>query len=357
MTLFAEKHYPDHIPPEELDRYLERGWYRMGQTIFTTHFLCFQERLYSAIWVRLHLPTHQFRKSQRKIIRRNGERFRIVYQDQSEITPEKETLFRRYRKAFKGYLGNSLQESLYDSEEHNIYHTHEVQIYDGDQLVGLSFFDLGHESAASITGIYDPDYRDFSLGYYSMLLEMAYCQEHGLTYYYPGYVVPDFERFDYKLRIGTVEYLTLDQQSWLPYEELATEDIPINLMHQSLLDLSKKLDRREVPHKLYRYPLFEAGLFGFWDAPYLEYPWLLQLLDTGSHYLYFAVFNVRNHHYELLRCTPFDDLNFYFSESYTRTFNPEEFFMRLSVVDGLLYSVEQADEFAQHLQTYRHRMI
>jgi arginine-tRNA-protein transferase len=357
MTLFAEKHYPDYIPPEELDRYLERGWYRMGQTIFTTHFLCFQERLYSAIWVRLHLPSHQLRKSQRKMMRRNGARFRIVYQEESVITPAKEALFHRYRKTFKGYLGNSLQESLYDSEEQNIYDTREVQIYDGDQLVGLSFFDLGRESAASITGIYDPNYRDYSLGYYSMLLEMAYCQQQGLKYYYPGYVVPGFDRFDYKLRIGPVEYYALDQQRWLPYEHLNAEDIPIQLMHQRLLDLSEQLQFMKVEHSIYRYPLFEAGLFGFWDAPYLEYPWLLQVQDTGSHYLYFAVYNVRNHHYELLRCTPFDDLNFYFSESYTRTFNPKEFFMRLSVVDGLLYSVESADNFALHLQAYQHRLI
>ncbi|RMF03644.1 MAG: arginine-tRNA-protein transferase [Bacteroidetes bacterium] len=357
MTPFAEKHYPDYLPPEELDRYLERGWYRMGQTIFTTHFLCFKQQLYSAIWVRLHLPSHSFRKSQRKLMRRNGTRFRIVFQDESTITAEKEALFRRYRKTFKGFLGNSLAESLYDAEENNIYDTREVQIYNANRLIGLSFFDVGKNSAASITGIYDPAYKDFSLGYYTMLLEIKYCQEHGLTYYYPGYVVPGFERFDYKLRIGEVSYYTLDQQNWEPYQQLEPAKIPINLMETRLLELSQQMTQFNVPHQLYRYPLFEASLFGFWDAPYLEYPWLIQLPDTGPNYLYFAVYNVRNHHYELLRCTPFDDLNFYFNESYTRSFNPEEFFMRLSVVDNLLYSVESAKDFARYLRDKQDRLI
>ena len=63
MSAFAEKHYPELLLPEELDAYLARGWYRMGQSIFTTHFLCFGEQFYSAVWVRLQLNDHSFSKS------------------------------------------------------------------------------------------------------------------------------------------------------------------------------------------------------------------------------------------------------------------------------------------------------
>ena len=44
--MFTEKHVPDSITGEELDDYLDRGWYRMGQSIFTCHFLFFNDSLY-----------------------------------------------------------------------------------------------------------------------------------------------------------------------------------------------------------------------------------------------------------------------------------------------------------------------
>lgn len=356
MNFFAEKHYPDYLAPEELDTYLARGWYRMGQTIFTTHFLCFNEQLYSAIWIRLNLANHKYRKGQRRLLRRNSERFTIQYTP-FRITPAKEQLFLRYKKSFKGYLGRSLRESLLDNEEDTIYNTYEVQIFDEDRLVGLSFFDLGKDSAASITGIYDPDYSEYSLGYYSMLLEMEYCQAQGLSYYYPGYVVPGYERFDYKLRIGEVEYLALHDFKWHSYQQLTAIDTPIANMEQKLRLLGTQLEELGIPYRLYQYPLFEASLFGFWDAPYLEYPWLLQVREGNPKFTYFVVYNIRTSKYELLRCTAFDDLNFYFNEAYTRLFDPSKFMMELSVVDGLLASMHAVDDFALHLQMYQHRFI
>ena len=147
--MFAEKHYPEVMIPEELDAYLAKGWYRMGQTIFTTHFLCFGRSFYSAIWIRLPLQGYQFRKSLRKAFRRNQQRFRHRVGPAS-ITPEKEQLYRRYKASFPGILAPSLKDSLLDGEDYNIYNTYEVAVYEGSKLVALSFFDLGKNSAASI---------------------------------------------------------------------------------------------------------------------------------------------------------------------------------------------------------------
>ncbi|MFK7932945.1 MAG: arginyl-tRNA--protein arginylyltransferase, partial [Saprospiraceae bacterium] len=75
IKMTTEREYPVFIVPEELDDYLSHGWYRMGQAIFTCHFLWFGEKLYSAIWLRLPLLTFQFSKGQRKLLRRNAQRF------------------------------------------------------------------------------------------------------------------------------------------------------------------------------------------------------------------------------------------------------------------------------------------
>ncbi len=351
MASFADKHYPENLSPEELDDYLARGWYRMGQTIFTTHFLCFNDTFYSAIWIRLQLADFQFRKGQRKLMRRNAEQFQIDIRP-ATITREKERLFQRYKSNFKGTLAPSLRNSLLDGEDYNIYTTFEINIIDRNtqQLVGLSFFDLGERSAASISGIYDPAYQSYSLGYYSMLLEIEFCRQQGLDLYYPGYVVPGYQRFDYKLRIGNTEYLDLTADAWLPYSNLPPEEIPIERMRNQLQDLAVRLRTQNMNANQLYYPLFEAPLFGFWNAPYLDYPVFLQLeTNPREQYLYLVVYNVRQSAYQLLRCSPFDDLQFYFNESYTNSFDRAVFFMELVVVDHILEQQAHPGEMLEAL--------
>ena len=53
--MFAQIEYPKNLLPEELDKYLASGWFRMRQTIFTTNFLHFNQQFYSAIWLRVAL--------------------------------------------------------------------------------------------------------------------------------------------------------------------------------------------------------------------------------------------------------------------------------------------------------------
>ncbi len=335
--MFAEKHYPEIMLPEELDAYLAKGWYRMGQAIFTTHFLCFGEEFYSAIWIRLNLEEYTFRKSLRKISRKAKKQFTTHFQ-KARIDAKREALYQKYRYHFKGVLAPNLTDSLLDGESHNIFNTYELSVYDGDKLIALSYFDLGKESAASIIGIYDPDYNSFSLGIFSMLMEIEYCQANGLKYYYPGYVVPGYKRFDYKLRIGGVSYYDLASRKWLPYRELKKEDIPIQSMRLKLEQLQQILKAGNIfSQKLY-YPLFEANLFGFWPTYFFDFPvFLLCHLGPKSNYYTVVSYDIREENYQLLGCIPFEDIQFYFNESYTNSFDRSRFFLELIVVDRLFH--------------------
>ncbi|HMO38667.1 MAG TPA: arginine-tRNA-protein transferase [Saprospiraceae bacterium] len=330
--MFAEKHYPDALVPEQLDAYLEQGWYRMGQSIFTTHFLCFGEQFYSAVWIRLALQDHAFSKSMRKLLRRNGAQFRTEFR-RSKINSEQERLYQRYRSNFPGVLAPTLRESLHDGEDLNLYHTWSVQVYDGARLIATSFFDIGHNSAASIMGIYDPDYSRHSLGFYTMLCEVAFCQQNKLSFFYPGYVVPGYPRFDYKARIGQVDYFHLPTRSWIPFASLAPDEIPINKMEQKLQVLQAVMKKQGIPTQLLYYPLFEANLFAFWQTDYFDFPVFLLCYPKDKSDAYtVVVFDVRDHAYHLLECVPLDDLMFYVNDSYTSLFDRRRFFLDLIVV-------------------------
>lgn len=353
MNLYANKDYPEQMQPELLDSYLARGWYRMGQTIFTTHFLSFNNRLHSAIWIRSQLNGFRFSKNQRKLMRKNAERFETHFQP-SVITPEKERLFQRYREDFPGVLAPSLRDSLLDSEDYNIYNTYEVQLIEREtgRLVGLSFFDLGEESAASILGIYDPDYKSQSLGFYTMMCEVQFSLERGLKFFYPGYVVPGYPRFDYKQRLRNSEYYDVAQDHWEPLEELDESKIPLVRIRRRLLDLISEMKRMELPGRFLYYPYFEAPLYGFIRSSYLDHPVIILIDAPLSQFQYLIVYHLRREMYQLIRCNNTLDQQLYFQDSYVNSFDPEIYLTRLVIVRDVVLERADARDMARALEQF-----
>lgn len=338
--MLTNKRYPEILYADELDAYLERGWYRMGQSIFTTHFLYFDHSVYSAIWVRLNVDEHRFRKSARKIMNRNGKQFDVVFR-QGFISSEKENLFQKYKNNFSGRLSNNLKEYLLDGEDYNIYNTLEAAIYDNNQLIGFSFFDIGKQSVASIMGVYDPDYSKASLGFYTMLVEIEFCKKNNIQFYYPGYIVPGYDRFDYKLRIGDVEYFDLSAQKWISYEAFDENKTPTAQIFQKLELIQDKLLEDGYDCQLLTYPFFEAGLSSFWQAPFLDYPIILILKSTP--YYVIVSYDVVDECYYLLQCSPFNHKEFYFSSSFLKSLNPLTHLPDVLIVEKYLASGKRTD--------------
>lgn len=348
--MFASKNYPEGLSPETLDAYLANGWYRMGQSIFTTHFLCFGTEFFSAVWIRLPLENYRFSKSLSKILRKNLAQFRHEFRP-ARLDAEKENLYRLYRNHFSGMLAPSLLDALMDGEEQSIYNTMEFAVYDGSELIAVSFFDLGEESVSSIMGIYHPEYGKYSLGLYTMLMEIVYAQKNNYRFFYPGYVVPGFRRFDYKLRIGEVEYLDLRGNEWLPFINLPEEEIPMEKMKIRLERLSIELKARGIPHLVYYYPLFEANLFGFWKVPFFDYPILLYLKVIESESIhYLVVFDPRTSQYQLLLCSNFDEVQFFFQDAFLSDMPKDQFFLDLILIDEVLETATDCTSFAEFIQ-------
>lgn len=345
--MITEREYPKKILPEELDLYLAKGWYRMGQSIFTCHFLWFGERLYSAIWLRLGLENFSFNKKQRKILNRNKKQFNYIYRP-ARLTRDKEILYQKYKASFDGRLAQSLKESLQDGADFNIYNTYEICVFNQEKdLVAFSFFDVGKKSIASIQGIYDHDYAAYSLGYYTMLLEMQYGLEQQMSHYYPGYVVPGYRRFDYKKRIGEVDYYDIKLKKWRTYDKQNPPHSPLKQIELKIEYLQKKLDTY-ITTKKCMYPLFEANLFGFWQAPYLEHPVFLWCMPRRINMSYITVvYDLLKEHYVLLRCSQFDDLPFLLKKYPDASAYLPDNFTELLVVEDVLAVSKSADEMVE----------
>ena len=224
MSAFSAAH--PTIPGEALDHYLGLGYYRMQQELFTCQFVPFGEELYTAHWLRLVLGRVHWGPAQRRLLRRNAGLAATVRPFRPfRPTAEYENLYARYRAAVTFDAADTLSDVLLGEADYNIFTTNIIELRDGGQLVGAGVFDQGQQTTAGIVNFYDPAYQRRSLGKYLLLLTAEYARQAGLAYYYPGYVIQGYPKFDYKLFAcpAATEVFDCVRERWQPFswEEVA----------------------------------------------------------------------------------------------------------------------------------------
>jgi len=268
----------------------------MGLSIFTTHFLIFDDQLFNSVWLRLPLNGYRPSKSLRKIKRKVENKFTVKI-SKAIFNTEKEILFEKYKLNFKGDLYSSLRMYMLDNEYYNIYNTMECCVYDEDKLVAFSYFDIGNKTMASILAAYDHDYADYSLGLYTMIEELNYAVDIGLAYYYPGYFVPHYKRFDYKCRIGDTEYYDYFQKSWHPTSTFDdTKDLAVQLKKR-IYNIYSTVSEAGLNAFIICYRNWELGDFNPSEGTIYNQP-LFLLCEYND--LYFIVeYDLMKKHYRL----------------------------------------------------------
>ena len=307
--MFAQIAYPEALAPEELDKFLANGWFRMRQTIFTTNFLHFNQQFYSAIWLRVAMAEYKEDKKF-KLLQKLNKAFSIEIKksEAEKFSMAHELLFQQYRQSISFEVSSSLQELLLGNENHSIFNTHEINIYDCEILIAVGYFDLGEKTAAGITCIYHPAYKKHSLGKYLMYLKIDFCRQQQLQYFYPGYVVPGYPPFEYKLTVGkaTLQYLQMATQQWLPIEPLAPLKNPLQEMIAKLTDLQMLLKAIDIPTTLQYYRFFEANLnLHYLDNQLFDFPVFLHCFPKAhTNNLTIIAFDVCDSNYNLLQARP-----------------------------------------------------
>ncbi len=294
----------ESLSPFELDAYLATGWFRIGQTLMTCRVVLFDGALRTALWTRLPLAGHRFRKSARKQLNRLRRDFSIRVRPGPVIDQDHESLYQRYREVARGERSPTLDDFLYgDSEPLELFDTYEVQVYHQGKLIAFSWFDLGQNSAQSLMGVYDPDYSKHGLGYATMLLEIEHAIAKGKDWFYPGYVLPGEPAMDYKLRIGDVEFYDADTSEWHPWSEVADHELAEAKLRRALRDAANHLATRGVRVVMRMYPMFEAPAWHDQLVQCLEAP-LVLVCDPRplARRQVLVTYDLDHKQYEMLRC-------------------------------------------------------
>ena len=202
------------IPGEALDFYLGQGYYRMHQDLFTCRFLPIEGELYTVHWLRLRLADVEYGPTQRRLLRLNAP-FSVRLRP-FELTAELEELYARYRRSISFDAPDTVEAFLLAGATHNVFRTEVLEVRDEGRLIAAGIFDRGARTLAGIMNFYDPAYRKNSLGKYLMLLKLEHARRCGHTYYYPGYLVNDYPKFDYKLFpcLAATEVFDCQRSEW-----------------------------------------------------------------------------------------------------------------------------------------------
>ncbi|MFN8436497.1 MAG: arginyl-tRNA--protein arginylyltransferase [Cytophagales bacterium] len=302
--MFADAVYPTYLSKDELDKYLENAWFRMGQTVFTTQFLRFNQIFYAALWLRIPVTDFSLSDSQKKLFKQNS-RFSIKIK-QAEINQEKEDLYAEYREHVSFDPSPSIQHLLFSDGLNNIFDTLEICIYDYNRLIACGFFDLGEKTIAGISCFYDPDYKKYSLGKYLMLQKMLYAHQQGYEYFYPGYFAPGYPLFDYKLNLSKskTQYFDVFSGSWQLTSEQLLYGNHLTKMLTKLRQMVEYLDAQGIVNKLYQYEYYDANLIPHLnDKGLLDYPLFIFCFEQNKDEINpLIIFDIYTDTYKLIWC-------------------------------------------------------
>ncbi|WP_157976109.1 GNAT family N-acetyltransferase [Lewinella sp. IMCC34191] len=272
-------HPRQFLDPDQLDAFLERGWRPTGQSIYTSDYLrTDDDELHGCLQIRLPLKGFTFKKRHRKLLRRNGKRFTAQYAKAGFPDQELLAVNRRYMADHPDKTREDLEYNVINEAGQQVLNTHILRIFEGEQLVAFSYFDMGQRVIYAKAGIYDPRFASASLGLYTMLLEVQHALDLGFTHYYPGYYSPTFSAFDYKLRLGPMEYRDISAAEWRPHstDPVAQPEDPLHLnremlreAREALLAAGVRAEFREYPSFTGRFRPVQQGENVMLDAPQL----------------------------------------------------------------------------------------
>ena len=215
--MFHEEIHLPHVSPKELDGLLAAGCRHFGPTFFRSRLGLLPGGEFARVMpLRAQVEGCWPGRNLRRVLLRN--RDLVVRVRPAGVDAENSALFTRHATRFTDNVPDDLSDFLGARPDLGPTTMHEVQVRTpgGGELLATSFLDLGETSASSVYGIFDPAHAHRSLGWLTILHEVALARELGKAFYYLGYAYDRPSHYDYKKRLPGLEHLDWVTGQWLP---------------------------------------------------------------------------------------------------------------------------------------------
>ena len=187
----------DECSPKEYQGLLEHGWRRFGKLHFTP--IC--EGCNECRSIRICIDEFNFSKSQKRVLKKN-KNTKVIIQ-QPTCTEAHLELYNKYHKKMnekKAWKFKPIEERHYIGSYVDGYSGfgYEFLYYVDDKLVGVALVDILSSAMSAIYCFYDHDYKDLSIGQFSVLTQIKIAKHHHIPYIYLGYWMKDHYSMGYK---------------------------------------------------------------------------------------------------------------------------------------------------------------
>ncbi len=209
------------VSAEMMDQLWASGWRHFGPIFFRYSLSEDEEGLRTITPLRLDLQNHTLSKSQRRVLRRNAD-LRCEFHP-AEMTEAACGMFQRHKGRFQKNVPEGLDNFLSQDPARVPCECRECRVYLGEELIALSYLDVGQGSSSAVYGMFEPAHTARSLGIYTMLREIEHTQSLGFRYYYPGYATREPSAYDYKKQLRGLEELDWETGAWRPLQRSTLE--------------------------------------------------------------------------------------------------------------------------------------
>lgn len=199
------------VAPEVMDRLWAEGWRHFGTYFFRYAQLSGQ----TVLPLRVRLAEHRLRRSQLRVLKKNKD-IRLELQP-AFVNAEVEALFAQHKTRFSHSIPESIYNFISDRPAHIPCRCHSLTLYHQGRLVGISYLDEGAQATSSVYQCFDPAYARRSLGILMIVHSIELSQSWGKAFYYPGYAYLEPSEYDYKKRLGALEYFDW-KGNWRKFE-------------------------------------------------------------------------------------------------------------------------------------------
>ncbi len=212
--MINEYAYFDKVSPTSMDYLWAQGWRHFGGYFFRYSSTSQGLKNFNILPLRIYLETFTPSQSQKRVLKKNRDinvRFKPAF-----VNTEVEVLFEKHKERFQENIPDSIYTFVSLQPAEMPCKCESLCLYLKNNLVGISFLDIGKTSTSSVYQCFDLLEGKRSLGILMILLSIEYSQKLGKKYYYPGYAYEEASHYDYKKAFKSLEYFDW-QQDWLQY--------------------------------------------------------------------------------------------------------------------------------------------
>ena len=193
------------VDPALMDSFWANGWRHFGSRFFRYSVSVSDDGSWQRILpLRIDLAEFRLSKSQRRLLRNNADlTVRIA---PAIVDAQREAMFHRHKMRFTTNIPETLRDFMAESDPSTTpCECREIQVWERDQLIAVSYLDLGREAASSVYGIFEPDAARRSPGIFTLLQEIELARSTGRRFLYLGYATIEPSHYDYKKRFDSVQ--------------------------------------------------------------------------------------------------------------------------------------------------------